>query len=645
MGLGSSPASRKDGRPSIWLLLVLSGLGLGLAATLLAQTLAFAPSAPRAPTTLNPQVNPESATPYNRTAVVPKLNTPVAAATTPAVLLPRVPLPRRAARTEAGLRFGAWQQAGAKLEAAQVAQLPDRLFRRSAHNKLGVSRHPVWVRLRLEAAASAPGLFILELGRPAWSEARAYLVIGAEHGGPSPGIEPMALQRLSHLRHTAFELPRLTSPTTVLLKLAQDEAIAPVLQFWSPEAYEAEAHHDALVQGLLLGLLLGLMLYNGALYLTSRDPAYAAYVLWQSATVLYLLSVTGLGLLYLWPEQQALQAMLPLVSSLLMSAGALYFVRVYLLLAQRLPRMDLVLALLQWFSLTLAAVRVLPGTASLLLPSLLLIAVSVVGITVAAVMRTRNHFVPAGILLLSCTLTLASGFASLGRSAGLLAENFWTTDAFEWVAILLALLLSFGLSIRVGQMRERTLRLQAMSMLDPLTGLCNRSGLFEAGGRVLERSRRSRSLLAVLWLDLDGLKRINDRFGHAAGDALIQEAARRIRTAAGPDAVCARLGGDEFAVLLPNLPASHLAGDSARHLLACLRQPYNLQGQELRATASIGIAIDEPGVAHSLETLLLRADVAMYRAKAHGRDIHVTWQDDAEDMEQAAQFQFTRPAL
>ncbi len=589
------------------------------------------------------QAKPGSAPP-DRQAAVPGRGPPRAATARPAILLPRTPLPR-AGRIEAGLRFGAWHQTGANLEAVQVAQLPDRLFQRSADNNLGVSRRPVWVRLRLEAAASAPGLFILELGRPVWSEARAFLVIEAEHGGPIPGVEPLALQRLSHLRHTAFELPRITSPTTVLLKLAQDEAMTPALQIWNPEAYEASTHHDALMQGLFLGLLLGLVLYNSAIFLSSRDPAYAAYVLWQSATVLYLLSITGVGLLYLWPEQLALQTVLPVVSSLLMSAGGLYFVRVYLLLAQRMAPMDLALALLQWFCLALAAMRLLPSTAWLLQPSLGLIALSAVTITVAAVLRTRSHFVPAGILLLSCTLTLASGFATLGRSAGLLPENFWTTEAFEWAAVVLALLMSFGLSIRVGQMRERALRLQALTLRDPLTGLCNRSGLFEAGGTVLERSRRSRCLLAVLWLDLDGLKRINDRFGHAAGDALIQEAARRIQTAAGPDAVCARLGGDEFAVLLPNLPASRLAEDSARHLLACLREPYRLQDQELLATASIGIATDEPDFAHPLETLLLRADVAMYRAKAQGRDTYVSWQDNAESAQQAALFQFTRPVL
>ncbi len=560
--------------------------------------------------------------------------------------LPRIPLPLHAAPTEAGLRFGVWQALGAHQElskVAQVAQLPDAQFQRPMRNNIGISRQAVWVRLRLEAASSTPGFFILELGRPVWSEARAFLVIEAREGGPAAGIEPLPLQRIDHLRHTAFGLPRITSPSTLLLMLAQDEAIAPVVRLWNPSAYDAQTHHDALMQGLFFGLLLGLMLYNGALYFSSRDPAYAAYVLWQAATMLYLLSVTGIGLLYLWPGQSAMQTVLPVVASLLMCAGGLHFVRVYLLLPQRMPRMDLALAMLQWLSLALALVRLLPGTAWLLLPALLLIAISAIAITVASALRTRNRFVPAGILLLSSTLTLASGFATLGRSAGLLPENIWTTDAFEWVAVLLALLLSFGLAIRVAQMRERTLRLQAMSMQDPLTGLCNRTGLFEAGSAALERSRRSRSRLAVLWLDLDGLKRINDVFGHAAGDALIQEAARRIQAAAGPDAVCARLGGDEFAVLLPNLPATRLAEDSARHVLECLRAPYALQGQQLRTTASIGIAVDEPELPHPLETLLLRADIAMYRAKARGRDTSVLWDGEGELANQAALFQFTRP--
>ena len=594
-----------------------------------------------------PGAGPQSAIQAtNQTSKIPALSPPAAEQRASADL-PRVRLSAQAPRTDVGLRFGVWRQADAeRLSATQASMAPDHVFTRPSGNNLGLINHAVWVRIRLQPDPDALGSLVLELGRPTWTHAQAFLVSEGKDGVPVQGTEPLPLKRLRDLRHTAFKLPHLTNPSTLMLKLEQHEAIAPVMRLWQPSAYEARTHHDALVQGLFFGLLLALLLYNGALFLSSRDPAYAAYVLWQAGTMLYLAAVTGIGQLYVWPEQYAIQALLPVTASLLMCAGGLFFVRIYLLLVQRLPYADLALALLQWFCVALALVRLIPGTTWLLLPSLLLIAISAVAITLTATLRTRHQFVPAGILLVSSVLMLASGFATLGRSAGLFPENVWTTDAFEWVAVLLALLLSFGLSIRVAQMRERTLRLQALAMQDPLTGLNNRTGLFDAGSKALERTHRSGAVLAVLWLDLDGLKRINDVFGHAAGDALIQAAAQRIEAAAGQDAVCARLGGDEFAVLLPNLPSPRLAEDLAAHLLERLRAPYVLQGlhgQPLRSSASIGIASDDPASPCPLETLMLRADTAMYRAKSQGRNTYVIWAEDHAQGEQAPLFQFTRP--
>ena len=594
------------------------------------------------PRTAIPSANPTSTTPAPRSPTVESRAS---------TELPRVRLSAQASHIDVGLRFGVWRQADAeKLTAAQASTVPDHVFTRPAGNNLGLINHAVWVRIRLQPDPDAPDPLVLELGRPIWTHAQAFLVIEGKDGAPAQGVEPAPLKRLYDQRHTAFKLPRVTTPSTLLLRLEQHEAIAPVVRLWQASAYEARTHHDALVQGLFFGLLLALLLYNGALFLSSRDPAYAAYVLWQAGTMLYLAAVTGIGQLYVWPGQYAIQALLPVTASLLMCAGGLFFVRIYLLLAQRLPYADLALALLQWFCVALALVRLIPGTTWILLPSLLLIAISAVAITLTAALRTRHPFVPAGILLVSSVLMLASGFATLGRSAGLFPENVWTTDAFEWVAVLLALLLSFGLSIRIAQMRERTLRLQALTMQDPLTGLNNRTGLFDAGSKALERTHRSGATLAVLWLDLDGLKRINDVFGHAAGDALIQAVAQRIEAAAGRDAVCARLGGDEFAVLLPNLPSPRLAEDLAAHLLERLRAPYVLQGlhgQPLRSSASIGIASDDPALPCPLETLMLRADTAMYRAKSQGRDTYVIWTEAHAqgEGEQTPLFQFTRPAI
>ena len=249
---------------------------------------------------------------------------------------------------------------------------------------------------------------------------------------------------------------------------------------------------------------------------------------------------------------------------------------------------------------------------------------------------------PAIILLVSLLPLLIVGFANIGRTLGWLPETFLTSDALQWVSVLLALVLTYGLSVRVAQLRERATKLQDLLLKDPLTGLLNRNGLFDSGQRQLDRTHDSQAFAAVLWIDLDGLKRINDQFGHAAGDALIQATSARLREAFGPDAVCARLGGDEFAIVLPNLPSPRLAEELAAHALERLRAPYALSGREFRASGSIGVAL-YPTHAQTLEELLRQADVAMYHAKSRGRDTYVVWASEMEADVQTSLFQFTRP--
>ena len=147
---------------------------------------------------------------------------------------------------------------------------------------------------------------------------------------------------------------------------------------------------------------------------------------------------------------------------------------------------------------------------------------------------------------------------------------------------------------------------------DALTGLANRVLLTQRTTQALDVADRT---TALLLLDLDHFKEINDTLGHAAGDVLLQHVATRLRGAGRPDDLVARLGGDEFAVLLTGLSSPHDAAPVAERVLALLRQPVDFQGLHLSIEASIGVAC-HPQDADSADELLRRADVAMYQAKA-----------------------------
>jgi diguanylate cyclase (GGDEF)-like protein/PAS domain S-box-containing protein len=163
---------------------------------------------------------------------------------------------------------------------------------------------------------------------------------------------------------------------------------------------------------------------------------------------------------------------------------------------------------------------------------------------------------------------------------------------------------------------ERALTHQAFH--DPLTGLANRSLFRDRVRHALALSARSRRGIAVLFLDLDGFKAINDTLGHATGDRLLGSVAGRLQHVLRPGDTVARLGGDEFAVLLEDLDGMHVAQHVARRCIDELHTAFAVDGREVFIGVSIGLALAEHG--DDADELLRNADLAMYRAKALGKN-------------------------
>ncbi|HEY0160035.1 MAG TPA: diguanylate cyclase, partial [Thermoanaerobaculia bacterium] len=134
-----------------------------------------------------------------------------------------------------------------------------------------------------------------------------------------------------------------------------------------------------------------------------------------------------------------------------------------------------------------------------------------------------------------------------------------------------------------------SLRHQAMH--DALTGLPNRTLLFDALEKAIGNARDTKSILALMLMDLDRFKEVNDTFGHHFGDALLKQVAFRLQNQARGNDVVARLGGDEFAVVLPSTADAHSTAITARRILNTLEQPFVVEGQVLEVGASIGIAL------------------------------------------------------
>lgn len=162
--------------------------------------------------------------------------------------------------------------------------------------------------------------------------------------------------------------------------------------------------------------------------------------------------------------------------------------------------------------------------------------------------------------------------------------------------------------------------LHQLARFDSLTSLANRRQLDEDIPQALGRARRSGAPLAVMFLDIDRFKSINDSIGHGGGDEVLQEFARRLVASVRDTDVVARLAGDEFVVLLENVQGAEAAQVVASKIIAAMGKPFHLKSGERTVSASIGIALVNDGEVSPAD-IMLRADEALYEAKAAGRNV------------------------
>ena len=181
-----------------------------------------------------------------------------------------------------------------------------------------------------------------------------------------------------------------------------------------------------------------------------------------------------------------------------------------------------------------------------------------------------------------------------------------------------------AISLLLSQYEQRKQGEQALRYManhDALTGLANRPALQHDLARAIKRSNRHQKRFAVMFVDLDHFKRINDTLGHGVGDALIKTCAERLIGVLRENDTVARFGGDEFVLIVEELSKAGDAIVVADKVLACCALPFAIDGRELHLSASIGVSVYPEDGADG-ETLLKNADTAMYRAKDKGRDCH-----------------------
>ncbi len=226
----------------------------------------------------------------------------------------------------------------------------------------------------------------------------------------------------------------------------------------------------------------------------------------------------------------------------------------------------------------------------------------------------------AKLVLLICWLALSFG-ATVAVTAPL---PFGVGFGLLGIAVTLGI----GQSIArlIASLQKQVTDLQCDAIRDPLTGMPNRTLFMDRLQHAAKRASRTGSTFAVVFLDVDRFKLLNDSFGHSAGDRFLTDLGQRLQSCVRQVDTIARLGGDEFGLLLEDLTAPKAATLVADRIKRTLEKPFQLRGQEVFVTASLGIAMAQPDRSDP-ETLLRDADIAMYRAKHSARGSYKMFDD------------------
>lgn len=534
---------------------------------------------------------------------------------------------------------------------------------------LGYSSSVYWLRLTLvESTSSRP--WLLEVGFPSLDSIHFY---GPLQGGlqefQTGDLQPFVQRPLVH-RNFVFPLALPTekegqqAPTTIYLRVQSHGSLTLPLMLWQHPAFAEHTQLTYTLLSLYYGILIALGLYNLLLYFALRDRLYLAYVACVISMAVGQLSHNGLGNQFLWPD-------LPWWGDVAFNSGfaatgcfGAIFTRLFLRTAQASPRLDQVLQVLTLcFAVAALGPLFIPYRWAAMLTSLSGVTFSVFAVITGIACWLRGS-AGARWFILAWTLLLV-GVAMLAlRNFGWLPTNALTSYGMQIGSSLEMIFLSFALADRISiadrekkmaqadalhakeqlvrsireserQLEQRvTDRTQELALAnaaleaarselarladhDPLTGLPNRRLLMNRLASAITTSQQTHQPFALVMIDLDGFKAINDQYGHTAGDNLLKYLAQRMQEGVSLGDTVARLGGDEFVILLEQVGDIHTIHLRLDQLMQHILMEVPVDGLLVRLHPSAGIAI-YPGHGQDAETLLDLADHAMYEAKSQG---------------------------
>ncbi len=553
----------------------------------------------------------------------------------------------------------------------------DQWQRRILPLNLGVTGDTVWLRVAFEGPDEASRQpWVLHLNNASLNRADLRLY---EEGKASARVHYRTGQRYPFsqrpIKDNAFAFPLELKPKSVYqlyLRLESSAHMRVPLTLLPMDDYINQQFTHRMVQGAYFGLMLVIALASLVIFFSIRDRTYLYYFGFILTTGLWIFIRQGFAEQYLWPDWPWWSERAYIV---MMAAGAgmsVLFTREFLSLRTCHPPLFRIMTVLFWLWVILALYALfVPGITTLKLISVILLIGGSL-LLYSGMAAWRKGVLEARFYVFAWTIIIIGSIAVMLSHMALLPGDNSPFMVFQIGSALEGFLLSIGLAIRLNMtlraraeterkalettghlqrqtiadqkrhaaelenhVEERTLELrqtleqlasvneelERLSRVDPLTGLYNRRHLTCQLGKEWKLARREQVPLSIIMMDIDYFKRLNDTYGHMAGDRCLVELAELLRKEVHrPSDIVARFGGEEFIILLPN--TTH-AG--AQQLAERVRQrvadhSVETQNHRLRFTVSIGAACQIPGRSSDAEDLIRRSDGALYEAKESGRN-------------------------
>ncbi|WP_404363300.1 diguanylate cyclase [Marinobacter sp.] len=543
-----------------------------------------------------------------------------------------------------------------KMDIGKIRETPDSYWQQveSDNASFGFTDDVYWFRTRILNTTPSAGNWILELAYPLIDNIDGWLFrdgILVEHF--VTGDEKAFAQR--PVKHRNFLFP-VTAPgnetLAVYFRVQTSSAVQMPLWLTTQDQLFHTEQTLLTVHGMYFGIIAVMIIYNLFIFFSIRDPAYLLYVMFVLAVGSFQFSLHGFSYQFLWSQSPLLQDRLPGLFVAMSSLFGAWFTIKFLNLREYS----------RWLYRTLAVFAVTGGVMSLLAlflpyhqvirPAAAMAFVCVVFVSFAGFYVWYRGYKPAAHYSVAFASLLAGTAMMILNKFGLVPLNAFTENGQQIGSLIQMVLLSLALAFRMKVMRdeteeaqleatirleyrvrERTIeleraneKLQKLSAVDPLTGAFNRRYLDDQFTSEWKRAMRDRVAISLIMLDIDHFKSFNDTYGHQVGDECLQLLARLVMESVfRPSDIVVRYGGEEFAVVLPNTLTDGALTVARRVEEKLAENPFRVDGEDIYIRVSQGIATMVPKMDEFPETLIKRADQALYLAKEEGRNRYLVY--------------------